>query len=646
MDTYDEFILECHSSKVLQDELMLERELLEEVVGPIVKYSTGDSPVSELREFLSSPDMSTMLRLDTESEECVQYLAYIANACMNRNVTQFEDAIGMYTDFLTESMIASMTSPLPDMDAVVRGAIERYAKAEPAPQPPIPQPKAVVEPPVSKTTTPIAPKRVFAPARSTPVPKKAHTPVPVPVVVPSPVVVPVPAPAPARTKAKRAMPLQAYTQKNTGMYLTGVAAKIAEVRSIDVNNLKGLFRSAVVLETSELVKTIRSLPRMGALDYIRSVFPVLDNMNPIVHDLIVDDMHDRVYRPGMRGLSSVILNYETQLKDLMVASGVGHVARILAIGQARSSFLDAPVVKSSSVNAVRYKRKAILHEDVRIADLRELEETIKICGNNTVSVYGLIKDRVVNVLKHIQNIKTQDNVDRHNRGVGIQSQVFSGIIRYEKHLSTANIARFAYIHSHEHHSLVAGITGRPSREVHSVYTDYDSVVDSLLERRKQVDLWAVGNTGRAIHQKDYIGVYQGYYKQLEEITSSLNNESIRLNCETSDMLSKICKQRLPPIVRQSTKGGATLPRINLDAIPVRNTQEGKRYITLSEPLPDFSTAVARSAELVKYETDGKTTKQVTESLSQVIASMSTARSVDGDDLRRLGQILHELSTRS
>ena len=92
------------------------------------------------------------------------------------------------------------------------------------------------------------------------------------------------------------------------------------------------------------------------------------------------------------------------------------------------------------------------------------------------------------------------------------------------------------------------------------------------------------------------------------------------------------------ILRKTTK--KPLSEANSNDITIKNTREGKRYITLYEqPIPDFTTSVNRQAELVKYKTEGKTPKEIVESMSYLLQSISTSKKISGDEMRSLSQIL-------
>lgn len=635
MDRINVFIEACEQSEVLLEELMIDEETVLNSVRIIVKLCRGPEPVMALTDYLRSEQTDPMLQLMTEdiSERCVSCLDMLIQACQELDVQMFESAYGEYMDCLTDELVLSTLKI--DRCAVdaVSNAIERYSTTRSKPE--------VVHNAFPKSTATIPRRTIRGAAR--PKPKEASTEVVTEKVVQAPQAPqalsepPVQPVVPLQTRRRR--PDQPSTSKNS---LIQVAARIALVRSIDAENPIGRFRSTEVLARSELVKTIRATTSyVQCLEYVRSVFPQLEGMHGVIYELATEDMVEYAKRESLRGLSVAILNYESQLRDLMIDSGAGNVARVLAIGQATSSVLDGRHVHQKTTK--RYKRQALLHQDVDVVSLNELQETINTCGGGMHVARGLIKDRISHILKHLDNIKTQESVDRYNRNTGQRTRILTNKMHYDKHVSRANIAYNAYLYSIEHHNVIAHLCRRPYVERTINYLDE---LTELNERQHKLDVWASGVAGKALYHNDYMAMYRTYFKALSAITESLNSETVRICHISNTMLEDTGVNSLHPLVKEYTRGRSKHSKVNTDAIRVENTREGKRYITLNdEPLPDFSTSVARSNELVRYETQHKTTKEITHAVSQVLAAMSTSHSVKGDDLRRISQILLEVSAR-
>lgn len=633
----NEFIEAVETSPVLIDDFMLDPELLKLVVGPVMSCSTSENPIGALVSLFSNTGMDKMFQLNTDNEESVRHLAAIVNSCTKLSVKKFEKAIGSYINFLCEEAVPRE----PSID--VREIIAKTYDVCPT------NAATVCEAEEVNTVKSLSTAR----GRGTRQAMRRDTPPPPPPVVEEkaaspPLLLPdvEEKPTTAQTQLKRRRPgIPVFVdepQKNNQAYLVGVAGKIAAVRSIDINNPVGRFRSPAVLDKSELVANIRSARgRAGCIDYIRSVFPRLDGMDSTIYELMTEDMMDSAKRPTLRGLSNLILNYETQLRDLMISCGVGNVARILAIGQMTSSVLDGRQSQDRQSNNIKHKRLAILHEDVDISSHEEMLNTIKTCGGTARVVRDLLQNRVSHILKHIQNKKVQDSVDRHNRGI-VSTRVSINRSKYDKHVFAIELSQIAHSYCLENYNIAASVFQRPlARENMTVD------LEDIHARRKQADIWATGTVGKLLYHREYMSTYEQYYKELSQIRESLSKESSRLCCATNDIIKEMGCPPIHPIVRTVVRCRERHNRINFDSIPVRNTGEGRRYITLlDDKVPDFSSTVARSNELVKYETNGKTTTEVIETMSHLLSKMSTASNIEGSDLRRMSQILLSVATGS
>jgi hypothetical protein len=717
MNDVDRFILESGATNsFFVNECLYEDDLFD-CIPTIIKLSRSDDPIKSLEEYFSNDTTPLSLRLDnSKGGDEVTYLAFLVNACIDLNIEQFEEALASYTDFVVEQSIKQSTPPSnTNIEDIVRRSIDKFITSTPtmvvSPKPVVKSPiKSTAKPPPTKSSTtyksrakvpiaitepiPSVESTTELPAKSTTYKSKAKIPKSIPAITepepnvciqvhtPEPstklynpkqrnkptVVVNIPTEPPVqpitvssdkpKSTLKRSTEL---SKKNNQLKLVAIASKIAAVRSIDTSALTCKFRSVESLKKSEFVKTVLSLNDDDEkLDYIASIFPKLKgHLDKDNYDTAIDKILDSSTSKSLRGLSSYILDYEVILKRIMIEQGVGHCAKILAIGQRTCSILDAPVVtKPLSPPKIKYKRQAILHEDIDILPLNTLISQVKIClrNNNKTRqtkgdiLSGFITTRVGSIIKHIENVKTQRLVDIYNRDRNKVTVVYNNRRKYDKHMIKLTSATLACEYILSHCDIITKFGGDiDTTEAKVLLDSVPSIIEELDTRRHNVDMWAIGSTGRLLFHKEYLEFYNIYCTNITKLTQDLNTLSMTLTTSINESLRKLgSRSKLPPTIvkipRKHIK--SSLDQDDADIIHIKNHREGKRYITLyDEPIVDFTTSVSRQAELVKYNIGNKTDKQAIESMSELILSISTSREISGTELRSISQILLEISNR-
>lgn len=660
-DDVKTFISKCENNEVLRDVCMFDESLMMTAIKDIIMLSRSSNPIELLTGYLSGDNVDVIIKLDQHSTTSVPYLAAIANACLRMDVEQFEDSLLGYTDFLVEESIRQDNPSILDVTSIIQTSLSNQVCQTTLDMKSIAREQIISHDynkshttvtSSTKTTTAI-PLAKVKPITAT----NIHT-VKQPVltnIVPSPVKQSTSTHNISKAAPRRGRPDMVSHKKNKQSELIAIAAKIASVRSIDTSCTTVKFRSVDALKSSEFIKSVLSLKcDIEKRDYVKIIFPRLDNVSIESHEVMIDVMLECSKSSVLRGLSGAILEYEICLKTHMIENDVGYIAKILAIGQKTSVVLDGPTISRDIKHTVKYKRQAILHEDVLIISDDSLASRIATCLKSSKHaryttgdiIGGFLKDRTHNIIKHLENIKIKDSVDRYNKATTKHSRIFSNMTQYNKRLSAAHIAKLGYVHIRFHHDLVASYLSKHDvldiSDAEIVYNSYDATINALNERRHSMDLWGIETTGRTLYHKQYVEFYRGYLKELDAISTTLNNASIMMS-NTIDMHLVILGARtstIPRIIKPVTKNGAKSHKINTTAIKVKNSKEGKRYVVLKDELiADFSTSVTRNSELMKYNIDGKTNENILQTMSELLFNMSTSRSVDGSELRHLSQLL-------
>lgn len=675
----NEFIFKCKESTFLRDECMYSTEVLD-CIPDIILLSRSKDPVTCLREYLSSDKVSSYLSssgLDLSTKE-VAHLALLVNASLSMDVLRFEEAFVGYADYIVDATNPNQVDDEEEyMNKIVLNSISNFVCNKPRPTTdgnasnktaPITKQtntstqvaKQATANKVNSATKLAAKKTIEAKSVVT---VKTTNEIKAPEASPGSKTLPRNALSlktkqePARkitastevtttssplilNKGKRTSSLAIGDKKNRHYDLVSIAASLAGSRNIDIDNLKHSFRSVASLKEGTFVKTSLRLRGKKRERYVVSLFPYLeDYMSTEQHDNIINKITTSLEHKKLKGLSNYILDYEVILRKALQEHGAGQVAKVLAIGQKKSSLLDPE--KQDKEEKIRYKRQAILHEGVTIACISEIETQIKTClkqkTNQTKGeiIRGFICDRTRHISKHLENIKTQHLVDMYNRDRNKSTLVFSNRRRYQKLLVNLNLVSSAREYLLEHNTLIEKLC-KISTKYSASELLTDAIVKEIEESRADLDIWAIGSKDRLLYQKEYCELYSTYCSKIKELTETISNECqyltklINTNLKTAKPIPYLVKVKQNRVRIKDTS----------DRIKIKGTRKPRRYIILTdEPIADFTTSVSRELSIVKYSTKDKTAKETIESMSELILTLSSSRSVTSEELRSISQIL-------
>ena len=430
--------------------------------------------------------------------------------------------------------------------------------------------------------------------------------------------------------------------------LVSIASKIATLRSIDLSNRQHKFRSAESVISSELYTTQLSLVSEQRRNYLIRVFPPLLDVPAEVHADIINTMLAARYNAG--DMSAVILEYECILREVMAKHGEERAARIMAIGNATSVWLDPPKApRVKRPKKPRQMHEAILLDEVEVRSIEYIADAVnRCCAANQRSkavaapsriemLSSYLSERTVAFGIHLDNIKRRNTVDAHNRTIQKLTEFVSCKNAYMK------ISASICFVCKRRKFLLENLRALESEGLVSSYvTGVDvaqackAVTDAHVKKREW-DIKAIGVVCKG-HTRFYRGTL---LPTMERAAQIINADAIMIALEIHRVITEAGCKAPRKIIRTSSAKKRTTGVVSdvPGRIVIKHSKTQHRYRVMDEEVPDFSTMTKREKELMNMKTEGADPKKTIYSLVDTLISVSSDTETTSNEIATIAKMI-------
>jgi len=428
-------------------------------------------------------------------------------------------------------------------------------------------------------------------------------------------------------------------------FLVLTASRIAMLRSVDLSNKVHKFRSPDAMLSSEFFLKQIHLPLSQRRDYVLGVLPLLNEMDPHLHQNIVQNI-TATDDPSV--VCENLFAYETVLRDAMELHREKSLARTLAIGNRTSLLLDplpASRARERRPPPTRMRKEAILHQHPDIKPISSIWSAIEKNTFTTKSKLELIvlflASRTRSIALKLDNDKRLVDAEMYNRVIQGSNPVLLLRHKYEKKSKLLEISkcRRNYILEHvntvrQHHGLQQLKDG----------FEEDERLAFLLRKKHELDMHALDG----YHQDHKDFYYQQLFPLMQAMREIVDADSITMTEELNRVTALIPGEPgVPPLIelaRESRGGvGGQKNFVTYDPYRIRivyGNPAPQRHWTTDRVVPNFSVEATRQADLLAMSTEGMDARAIVSTTADTLMTISATKETSPSELCKLAKILY------